>query len=386
MEMVAMKLDAMVGAVVLSVLCCSNPLSAAESDPGSPRPGEAIVSAGALRLELDRQAPLWLEKYGVPSVSVTYIENGAIAWTAAYGEQAPGVPATSETLYNVASLAKPVTAETMFRLAAAGRIDLDEPMYSYWIDPDIKDNPWHEKLTPAIALSHQTGFKNWRFNTEGKLRFEWEPGTQVGYSGEGYEYVARYAEKKTGQRLDALAQQYLFDPIGMPSTSHIGRDWFDGRVAIPRGPEGKTREPTIRKTPSAADDLYTTASDYARFLIDAWKPERSKDEIEARRLTIAHENDKSELCPPDKVRPEHCPSSAGIGMGWEVFKYPDATIVLHTGSDWGEQAAAYYIPERRTGAVILTNGAKGNQVWLNVVALLDSHPGFTALTAPFIEP
>ena len=68
-------------------------------------------------------------------------------------------------------------------------------MSPFWLDPDIKDDPWSKLLTPRLCLSHQTGFANWRRMTGGVLKIRWEPGTQTGYSGEGYNYV-----KKTRNR------------------------------------------------------------------------------------------------------------------------------------------------------------------------------------------
>jgi hypothetical protein len=63
------------------------------------------------------------------------------------------------------------------------------------VDPDIAQDPWHKLLTPRLSLTHQTGFTNWRHHTENVLQIQWEPGTQTGYSGEGYDYVARFADK-----------------------------------------------------------------------------------------------------------------------------------------------------------------------------------------------
>src|SRR5687767_10712969 len=72
------------------------------------------------RALLDERAPQWLKQHDVPSVAVAYIENEKVAWTAVYGEQSPGVPASAKTVYNVASLTKPVAAETILRLASKG--------------------------------------------------------------------------------------------------------------------------------------------------------------------------------------------------------------------------------------------------------------------------
>src|SRR5262250_1102293 len=80
-------------------------------------------------------------------------------------------------------------------------------MWRFWADPDIKDNPWTKLLTPRLCLLHQTGFTNWRYQTKGILAFPWEPGTKTGYSGYGFDYMARFAEKETGQPWEVLAQQ-----------------------------------------------------------------------------------------------------------------------------------------------------------------------------------
>ena len=80
-------------------------------------------------------------------------------------------------------------------------------MSAHWLDPDIAQNPWHKLLTPRLALSHQTGFPNWRFLTGNVLPIQWQPGTRTGYSGEGYNYVGRFAERKLGRRFKQLVQQ-----------------------------------------------------------------------------------------------------------------------------------------------------------------------------------
>src|SRR5580658_6828999 len=127
------------------------------------------------RAEIDAHAAEWLKESDVPSVAVAYIEDRKVAWTEVYGEQSPGVPATAKTLYNMASLTKPVTAEIVLRLASAGKLSLDAPMFRYWLDPDIKDDPRSKSLTPRLCLSHQTGFPNWRGKTGGVLKIQWDP-------------------------------------------------------------------------------------------------------------------------------------------------------------------------------------------------------------------
>jgi CubicO group peptidase (beta-lactamase class C family) len=337
----------------------------------APHRSASLVSSSEafpLAAALDEIAPQWLAEHQVPSIAVAYVRDGRVRWTRVYGEQAPGVPATEQTLYNVASLAKPVSAETMLRLAAAGRLSLDEPLAGHWIDPDVAGDPRHQRLTPRIALSHRTGFPNWRFQTAGKvLAFERDPGTELGYSGEGFEYARRFTQQKLGTPWEALVEEYVFRPLGMRSTAYTRRDWFAGRIALPYGREGRYGDPAIRDSALASDDLYTTAGDYARFLIAVMDRDGLAPAIAAQRDSVHVENPRAMPdCDPARTA---CPR-VGMGLGWEILRFPGETVRLHTGGDWGESTMAFYIAERREGAVMLTNGANGMKVMLETINLL----------------
>ena len=173
------------------------------------------ISSTAFKTALDRDMPQVLKEAGVPSISIARIENGKLAFTAAYGEQSAGVPATATTLYNVASLTKPVTAETILRMVSEGTLQLDESMARYYTDADIAADPRTALLTPRLALSHQTGLPNWR---EGALAFAHNPQTGFYYSGEGYQYVARFAAKKWKMPFESLANKYVLAKFGMSDT------------------------------------------------------------------------------------------------------------------------------------------------------------------------
>src|SRR6202161_3787280 len=265
--------------VVAAMGCMGTIPAAAPHRQQSTAPAVAAKKDG--RAEVDAHAAEWLKGSDVPSVAVAYIENRRVAWTAVYGEQSPGVPATAKTLYNMASLTKPVTAETVLRLASAGKLSLNESMSPFWLDPDIQDDPRSKLLTPRLCLSHQTGFANWRRMTGGVLKIRWEPGTQTGYSGEGYNYVGRFAEKKMGKPFDAVAQQIVFDAIDMTETSYTAKEWYAGRLAVPRGPAGEKPVDPIATTWSGADLMRTTIGDYAKFVASVMHDEGLTQEIAA---------------------------------------------------------------------------------------------------------
>jgi CubicO group peptidase (beta-lactamase class C family) len=335
-------------------------LLAAGGEAGAASPSEVRRAA------LDRDMPSILAKHGVPSVSIAKVERGKVVLVAAYGEQSPGVRATPRTLYNVASLTKPISAEVVLRLAAKGRLGLDEPMHRHWVDPDVAGDPRHRLLTPKLALSHRTGFPNWRFLApDGKLAFAYPPGQGIGYSGEGYEWVARFAARKAGEDFETLAKKLVFDPAGMTETAYTRRPWFAGRLAVGTDGEGRPVPAADRSDYVASDDLHTTAEDYARFMISAMSRQGISDKI-ARQRESVQASTRDSRCQGGKAAA--CPAELGFGLGWEVHVYGGETILFHTGADRGEFALAFFNPRSKSGAVVLTNSGNAPLV---ILAVLD---------------
>ena len=342
--------------------------------PAEPAMAQATLSPKRMA-ELDAGLPALLDRYHVAALGVGIIRQGEIIWTRAYGEQAPGIPASTETLFNVASMTKPITAETILRLVAAGRISLDEPMAPSWVDPDVAGDPRHLRLTPRIALSHQTGFPNWRYlNESGQLGFLFDPGSRFGYSGEGYTYVARFAEKKLGAGFELLADEYVFRPIGMASTSYSRRDWMVGRIATPKDTTGAWGKPDLHPEGrwNAADDIFTTVHDYATFMISVMNAEGLSPELAVERIRT--ETSIASEWPCVAKPADRCPNPAGMTLGWFRFDYGAEPLIWHGGDDWGEHGLAYYYPRTRAGVVVLVNGGNGRYAELDALDLLDDHP------------
>jgi CubicO group peptidase (beta-lactamase class C family) len=246
-------------------------------------------------------------------------------------------------------------------------------MSRWWVDSDIAADPRHERLTPRLALTHRTGFPNWRYETGGKLAFKNDPGGIVGYSGEGFEYLAHYAERRTGTPFERLAEELVLGPAGMRSTAYTRRSWFDGRIAVPTDETGKPLEPSIRDHYLASDDLYTTAGDYGRFLATVATGQGLGRAGAAERERIQVSTLKAP-CPGGVG----CPDSAGFGLGWEVVVFGPDHILMHTGADLGEFTFAYIIPRTGEGAVILTNSAVGYKVVIPILKAIGTQSRFLA--------
>ena len=320
-------------------------------NPPDASPGENLE-----KLLNETLAPL-LSQHHVPAAAVALIRGGEVIATSVTGERESGKPATKETLFNVASLTKPVFAHAILALVDKGAFNLDESLDSYWIDPDVRDDPWHTALTARLILSHQTGFPNWR---DGKqLQFSFKPGAGVGYSGEGFEYLRRAAEAKTQRGIIQIVSESVFEPFGMSDTHFVWDSAYEGRFAREHDKEGHRINVPPKSIPCAADDLLTTIGDYGRFAAAVARG--------AGLSTMLFQETCSIQIP--KLVASKAPGPSDFGLCWRVVKTTHGTALMHGGSDQGVRAAVIVVPQTRDGVVILTNGDNGGKIIEAVVPL-----------------
>lgn len=326
----------------------------------------ACMGAASADDAQDLRVAALAREHAQTAIGAALIRDGRVAWSMVAGAQDETTPATTETLFNVASLAKPVTAEVMLRLVQSGDIRLDEAMSETWIEPDIATDPRNRLLTPRLALSHQTGFPNWRPRNR-RLAFDRDPGTQFGYSGEGYDYLARFAEQRTHQDFEDLVEARVFAPMGLRSMAHTWRPWMEGRVAVPGNANGfpGASGPGMRGRWSAADNLYTTIEDYAAFVARVAAPEGLSRDLARERLRV---HVTTTGCPAPAPG---CPRSVGMALGWMVLDFGDSRIAIHEGADQGAATMAYFDPVRHDGAVVFVSGEGGTPLILRVLEVID---------------
>lgn len=362
-------------AAALAVSVSAHAQTAVETKPLPASPLE-------LRAQLDAAMPAWLSETEVPSAAVALIADGKLAWTAIYGERAPGKPADADSLYNIASLTKPLVAEALLRLVAAGKLELDAPMSDLFMDGDLAGEPLAAELTLRNALSHRTGFSaNWRRELPGgKLRIDWKPGTRAQYSGENYALAARYAMEATETRLDHLVRNMVMQPANMTATWFMPDKAWKDRVVMVRGPDGSLREPDNSPQGSAADDVHTTLGDYANFVLGALEGQGLTPELVKARGMI-YDDQVEQACPPGILPQDLCPDHTGYGLGWMVYDSGEHRFLLHSGKDWGERTIALFESEKKFGVVIFTSGANGRQLISDTLRLLVPDPKLNALVA-----
>lgn len=294
-----------------------------------------------------------MQEAGVSGAAVARIEAGRLQWVAVHGELAPGQPITEDTVFNVASLTKPLFATVVLKQVAEGRIGLDESLAKDWVDPDVAEDPRRLALTPRLALSHQTGFDNWRGGEP--LQFNFAPGERHEYSGEGYEYLRRALEHRTQRSLGELAQDAVFGPAGMSASSLGWNARLEGRVAAGFDEHGRAHAPRDPSglQPNAAAYLFTTIGDYGRF--GAW---------------VARGADLPSAIWRDMQRPQarHADPAEQFGLGWHLIDVKGETVLWHDGRESGVRSLVVLAPGTGDGVVLLTNSDNGELMTRALVA------------------
>lgn len=290
---------------------------------------------------------LMLEK-NVPAIGVGIIEDGVLRQIKIYGELKNDTPAPYNAIFNVASLSKPISTLQILQLVSNGDWDLDEPLFHYWVDPDVQDNALHMKLTTRHVLTHQTGFDNWRrMNKSKKLTFNFEPGTEIKYSGEGFEYLRHAVENKFNTPFEELVDSFIFEPYGMKDSRLLwDENMHESRYVEEYNKEGNPYNLAKRtKDACASDDVLTTIEDYCLFGINVMNGTGLSEEVHEDMLRL------QAIAKPNE----------GFGLGWYIkLDFLDGEYALmHTGSDAGVAAKVILLPESKRGIVMLTNGDNG---------------------------
>ena len=232
---------------------------------------------------------------------------------------------------------------------------MDQPVYNYWTDPDIVGDPNGKKLTTRHILSHQSGFKNWRYqNNSGRLEFDFEPGKGFQYSGEGFEYLKKALEAKFDKKLEALADALLFQPLKMDGTHFLWNETIDeNRFAQGHDKDGNVYETYKNKSASAADDVLTTLEDYGRFAQYILGGAGLSQDLFTEMVTQQNGEEQS----------------IKMGLGWEILPNlkSDEYALLHTGGDKGVNTLIVLLPKTGEGIIIFTNSDNGNKVYFPII-------------------
>lgn len=330
--------------IILQLLLAAHSSLSAEQNPADTSAESQDVAAFVQRLDSLRKDA------NIPGLSVAVVKDHAIVVASGlgYADVEDGILATAETVYDIASVAKPLSAVVAFRLVEVGVLDLDRPLvdYSEWTDfcTEFSRQPsifaqelrcQRPKHTLRHLLSHTaTG----------------TPGTRFSYNPILYSWASRPIMAAADVPFSALVERYVFIPAGMRKSARkhrdlLLRDDLAQRLAQPYRIEesgGIQRAPARPpQGDGAAGGVVSTVLDLALF-----------DIALDQGVLISAESRAGMMTPTRTTNGEAAP----YGLGWYVQEYEGHTLVWHSG--WWEDAySALYlkIPTLDLTFIVLAN-------------------------------
>ena len=318
-----------------------------------------------------------MSKASVPGLSIALIRDSNVVWSQGFGVKSTVTrePVTGDTIFEAASLSKPAFAYAALKLCDEGRLGLDTPLVEYLPEPLFPNDQRASKVTARMVLSHSSGLPHGRAQgTPISLRFS--PGERFAYSSIGIQYLQVVIERLTRLPLPDFMKARLLDPFGMKISNFGWIKSYEKEAAQGHGRDGGTglsgngkylgataeeqekfrnHNPEFRY-PSASAGLYTTASDYASFMIEVINPSR-RDEFHLSEATVTEM-----LKPQVKIN-----DSISWGLGWGIERTQAGEAFWHWG-DWGVfRNFAIASRRQKTGVVVLTNSFNGPRVYREIV-------------------
>ena len=174
--------------------------------------------------------------------------------------------------------------------------------------------------------------------------------------------------------MNEIARETVFDPLGMSSSTLVYPlvSALAAREALPHDAEGNTAAPALPPTAVAQGGLLTTPSDLAFLtieLIAAYQGESDR--------LISQETTRRMCHTEVELDPRLLGVPIGQGLGVFVRGEGKGMSFLHPGDNFpGASSWLIAYPELGQGVVIMTNGAMGNMLAMEIMAALSAEYGW----------
>jgi len=334
------------------------------------------VSNPELRYSLNERMEFWQ----IPSVSVSAFKDGQQDWQFSYGlSHKSGQQASVETRYQVASISKPVTTLIVLRAVEKGLLSLDANVQSL-LDPEFAQRV-KSPVTLRQLLSHKAGFNHTGYmgvesdqdlpqlntftrsdSTLGVLQQEFIVG-EFHYSNGGYILVQHILEQVYGKPFDVIAEQEVFEPLKLANSSFVQPLSRSDDSPFAHAHRFGVWEPKgwHKYTARSAAGLWTTPNDLALLLLAVHRSYTGEDESWLTQKSMHQIN---------------YPATSFMGLGFFRHHGVKEGYVFHGGINHGFEAHFVLYPERGTGAVVMTNGQRGDQLALEIIRAVSITEGW----------
>lgn len=268
----------------------------------------------------------------------------------------PGEPMRTDSIFWIASMSKPVLGTLILMLQDEGKLSVDDPVEKYL--PEFKGLKTADGKPARVTIRHLLTHTSGMGEITGEQARDcktlaaaiplylakpvgFTPGSKWVYCQSGINTAGRIAEVVTGEPLDKLLRQRLFDPVEMKDTTFYLTEQQLPRLAksYRRTDKGELEATEIRflngKSPTSLDrfpapngGLFSTAPDYARFCQMILRG----GELDGKRYLKPETVKLMTTIQTDSLKTGFTEGN-GWGLGWCVVREPQGiTATLSPGS------------------------------------------------------
>jgi CubicO group peptidase (beta-lactamase class C family) len=317
-----------------------------------------------------------MKRHNVQGLSIAIVDDQKIIWAQGFGyaDVNNRITAKPETIYPAGSIAKLFTITAALRLAEQDRIDLDQPIQTYFPEFSIKTRfPGADPITIRSIMTHHSGLPSDHLREiiglepmplaglAGELGDEWvayPPNFIFSYSNVAIQLLGLMLESVSRKDFASYMDETLFQPMGMSHTSFVMEPREKSLLSkgYRRGQE--SREILLHPHPSPDGPIYTSVVDLSRFIemVFANGTAGQRPILKAETVTEA-------------LRPQNGDVALDldfqIGLGWFLNEFDlkhGGLVASHGGTLSLFHSQLIILPERKLGVVVLANSSSSNQV------------------------
>ncbi|WP_027944545.1 serine hydrolase domain-containing protein [Amycolatopsis taiwanensis] len=333
---------------------------------------------------LQKHLPALIKEHQVPGAAIAVsVGDEVIDYAAGVLNTATGVEATPDSLFQIGSITKVWTATLIMQLVDEGAVDLDAPVRTYVPEFRVADADATEAITVRQLLCHTSGFEGDIFTDTGvgddciekyvptlaAVPQLFTPGTMFSYNNAGYSVLGRVIEVLRGKPYDQCLRDHLFTPLGLTHAAANPYDAIRYRAALGH----LQTKPDSAPEPAPVWSL--ARSNAAAGSMLAMRP---RDLLTFARMHLRNGigPDGSPVLSPASIaamreRQVDLPYLGTMGdswgLGWEIFDFPETTVIGHDGGTIGQSSFFRAVPEHDVAVALFTNGGDVMQLYLAIV-------------------
>jgi D-alanyl-D-alanine carboxypeptidase len=292
----------------------------------------------------------------IPGLSLAVVKDGKLVKAKGYGfaNLELRVPATPETVYQLASVTKQFTATAIMLLVQDGKLRLDDKISQYL---DGTPDTWKE-ITVRRLLTHTSGIPDYLtdeavrsvqnttpekiMQSVAGLPMDFIPGAKYAYSNINFVLVASIVQKVSGKTYDAFLTERVFQPLGMTSTRRTSPSDLVPHRAAGYSWRNDTWQNSAYLDPTLWDNgdggILSTVLDLAK-----WDVALNGDAI----LTAAS---KQQMWTPVRLNDG---KTYSYGFGWSIDEFQGHRRIEHNGDRPGASITlSRYVDDKLTVIVL----------------------------------